>query len=166
VSQETRLLLAMQGATGPRGVQAATALSRAGDHAGAWILLGIGGAVADQRRRGQWLEALTAVVAAHGASVVVKRLARRVRPEHDGLVSHVPVPSRWSFPSSHATSTTTAAMVYGPLVGGTRLAAVLPVAMGWSRLALGVHYPTDVISGAALGAAVATMANRRSRRRT
>jgi len=159
MSWEARVLLAVQRGTGARTVLVARALSRAGDHAAAWIAVGVAGAVADHRRRAQWVEALTAVVAAHAASVIVKRVARRVRPTHDGLVSHVEVPSRWSFPSSHATSTTTAAMVYGPLLG-SRLSVVLPPAMAWSRLALGVHYPSDVLWGTALGAAVATVANR------
>jgi membrane-associated phospholipid phosphatase len=32
--------------------------------------------------------------------------------------------------------------------------------MAWSRLALGVHYPTDVASGAVLGAAVGLASER------
>ena len=151
---ETRALLALQRRTGRRALRAATLLSRSGDHAAAWLVVGVVGAARDARRRRQWAEALATVLLAHGSSVVCKRLVRRVRPAHASLAVHVPVPSRWSFPSSHAASSTAAAIAYGRLLGG-RASAVVPPAMAWSRLALGVHYPSDVLSGAALGAAVA-----------
>ncbi len=135
----------------------ATLLSRAGEHAAAWIAVGLLGAAVDVRARRQWAQATLAVLASHGSSVVLKRMVRRIRPAHPSLVPHVVVPSRWSFPSSHAASTTTAAIVYGRLLG-TPVTAVLPVAMAWSRLGLGVHYPSDVLSGVALGSAVAALA--------
>lgn len=156
---ETRMLIGLQRATArPAPLRAARALSLAGEHAGAWLAVAGAGAALAPRRRADWVRAGAAVFAAHGLSVVVKRVARRVRPVHDDLVSHVAVPSRWSFPSSHATSTTTAAIVFAPLLGRwTLLAAPL---MAWSRMALGVHYPTDVLSGAVMGAAVGLASQR------
>jgi membrane-associated phospholipid phosphatase len=68
----------------------------------------------------------------------------------------VGTPSRLSFPSAHATSTTAAAALYGRLLG-RRLVPVLVPPMALSRLVLGVHYPTDVAAGALLGAAVAAL---------
>ncbi len=157
MSRETRVLLAVQRRTvDSRTLPAARLLSRAGEHAAAWIAAGLVGAAVDARARQQWVHAVLTVVASHGASVVLKRLVRRIRPTHPSLLAHVAVPSRWSFPSSHAASTTTAAIVYGRLLG-TPVTAVVPAAMGWSRLALGVHYPSDVLSGAALGTAVAAL---------
>ena len=75
----------------------------------------------------------------------------------------VGTPSRLSFPSAHATSTTAAAMLYGRLLG-RRLTPALVPPMALSRLVLGVHYPTDVAAGAALGAAVAAATPRVARR--
>ncbi len=156
---ETRMLIGLQRTTArPAPLRAARALSRAGEHAAAWLAVAGAGAALAPRRRPDWVRAGGAVFAAHGLSVVVKRIARRVRPVHDDLVSHVAVPSRWSFPSSHATSTTTAAIVFAPLLG--RWTLLVPPLMGWSRLALGVHYPTDVASGAVLGAAVGLASER------
>lgn len=160
---DTRTLLAVQRRAGRRSLPAATALSRAGDHAAAWLVVGVFGAAVNPHRRRQRGDALATVLVAHASSVVVKRLVRRVRPAHSSLRVHVAVPSRWSFPSSHAASTTTAAIVYGRLLRNWATAAV-PPAMAWSRLAPGVHYPSDVLSGAALGAAAAAVpASRRER---
>lgn len=158
MSWETSVLLAVQRRTaGPRTLPVARLLGRAGEHAAAWIAAGLVGAVLDSGARQQWVRSLLAVVASHGSSVILKRVVRRVRPPVDFLSASVTVPSRWSFPSSHAASTTTAAIVYGRLLG-TRGTALLPAAMAWSRLALGVHYPSDVLSGVALGGAVAAAA--------
>lgn len=162
---ETRMLIGLQRATArPAPLRAALALSHAGEHAAAWLAVAGAGAALAPGRRPDWIRAGAAVLAAHGLSVVVKRVARRLRPVHDDLVSHVAVPSRWSFPSSHATSTTTAAIVFAPLLG--RWTLVAPPLMAWSRMALGVHYPTDVLSGAAMGAAVGLASERTRERRT
>ena len=164
MSHEIRVLAAIQRRTGaPAAVRAARALSLAGEHAGAWLALAGAGAVVDRPRRASWLRAGAAVLVSHGASVVLKRVVRRVRPEHASVLTQVGVPSRWSFPSSHATSTTTAALVLAPLLGG-RAWAALPPAMAWSRLLLGVHYPSDVLAGTALGALVGAASRRLEQR--
>jgi undecaprenyl-diphosphatase len=157
---ETTFLVGLQRATvHPWTLRPARTLSHAGEHAALWLATAAAGAVAAPRaRRTDWVRAGAAVFVAHGLSVVVKRVARRVRPVHDDLVSHVAVPSRWSFPSSHATSTATAAVVFAPLLG--RWTFLLPVVMAWSRMALGVHYPTDVLTGAAIGTAVGIASER------
>ena len=118
VDAETRFLIALQRATTrPSTVVPARLLSLVGEHAGIWLLTAGAGAAFDRpSRRSAWLRAGAAVFAAHGVSVIVKRVARRVRPVHTDLVNHVAVPSRWSFPSSHATSTTAAAVVFRSLI--------------------------------------------------
>ena len=83
--------------------------------------------------------------------------AAATRPDHPAIAVNVGTPSRLSFPSAHATSTTAAAMLLGR-VTGLPLPAVLVPPMALSRLVLGVHYPSDVATGVSVGA--------RSRRRT
>lgn len=157
---ETKILVGMQRATAqPMTLPVARALSFAGEHSGAWLATAAVGAAIDRRRRGEWLRAGGVVLSAHALSVVLKRVVRRIRPEHPDVAVHVSTPSRWSFPSSHATSTTTAAIVFAPLLG--RWTALLAPAMVWSRMALGVHYPTDVLSGTVLGATVGYVGERR-----
>lgn len=162
-SSETAFLLALQRRNPPGSLQVARALSHAGEHAALWLAVGLAGTALDPRRRTAWARATTTVLVAHGTSVVVKRLARRVRPLHPDLRVGVGVPSRWSFPSSHATSTAAAAVAYGAVLQDRRTLAVIP-AMAWSRLALGVHYPTDVAAGSALGIGIALVAARGDRR--
>jgi membrane-associated phospholipid phosphatase len=156
---ELDLLLAVQRRTPPAALPLARGLSSAGEHAAAWLAIGLAGVALDPGRRPAWARATGTVFVAHAVSVVVKRLARRVRPVHDALLIGVGVPSRWSFPSSHATSTTAAALAYGGVLG-SRLPLVVVPAMAWSRLALGVHYPSDVAAGSLLGAAVAVAGRR------
>ncbi|WP_038862216.1 phosphatase PAP2 family protein, partial [Mycobacterium avium] len=96
---------------------------------------------------------------AHAAAVVVKRIVRRERPHHPAVVVNVGTPSRLSFPSAHATSTTAAAILLGRITG-LPLPAVLVPPMALSRMVLGVHYPSDVACGIALGAGVAAVARR------
>ena len=91
---------------------------------------------------------------AHAAAVVIKRLVRRERPNHPSVVVNVGTPSRLSFPSAHATSTTAASILMAR-ASGLPLPALLVPPMALSRLVLGVHYPSDVITGVAVGAAVA-----------
>jgi membrane-associated phospholipid phosphatase len=163
---EVRALNAVQRGVGQAPVvRAARGMSLFGEHAAGWLLLGGLGAIVDRGRRRDWLTATAGVAVAHGASVAVKRVVRRPRPAHRLVRVLVGTPSRLSFPSAHATSTTAAAVLFGRLLG-RRLVPVLVPPMALSRLVLGVHYPTDVAAGALLGAAVAAATPRAGRRIT
>jgi membrane-associated phospholipid phosphatase len=140
-------------------VPVARAMSHFGEHAAGWIALGAVGWLRG-RDRADWAAGLTGVVAAHAAGVVVKRVVRRVRPSLEDVPALVGTPSRLSFPSAHSCSTSAAAVGFGPLVGRPPMVAVT-AAMLVSRVLLGVHYPSDVVSGAVLGAGVATVVRRR-----
>jgi membrane-associated phospholipid phosphatase len=140
-------------------VPVAQGLSHFGEHALGWLALGAAGWLSG-RRRDDWAAGAVGVVAAHAAGVVVKRVVRRQRPALTDVPALVSTPSRLSFPSAHSCSTAAAAVGYGPMLGYPAMASVTGV-MLVSRVLLGVHYPSDVVSGAALGAGVAAVVRRR-----
>jgi membrane-associated phospholipid phosphatase len=160
-SREIAVLSGVQSAIArPAVVKVARGMSLFGEHSAGWLAVGAVGALVDRERRKDWLIAMGTVFAAHAASVVVKRVVKRTRPDDESVQVLVGTPSRLSFPSAHATSTTAAAVLYGGLTGH-RLSPVLVPPMLLSRMVLGVHYPSDVVAGSVLGAAIGGLVRRK-----
>lgn len=122
------------------------------------------------RRRGALDDAASSVAAVVWAplaaavavlvNVPIRSFVGRPRPflDHDGLTVLVRGKNDFSFVSDHATL----AMAIGAalFVANRRLGFVglgLAVLEGFCRVFMGVHYPTDVIGGFALGTAVALL---------
>lgn len=148
----------------PGVLPAARGLSHFGEHALGWMAISVIGAAVDRDRGREWLAVGAGAVAAHAASIAIKRIVRRPRPDNPAVTVGVSTPSKLSFPSSHATSSTAAAVLIGKLTGLPVAAVVVPP-MLLSRLVLGVHYPSDVLIGAGVGAATAAAVGRAQRRR-
>jgi membrane-associated phospholipid phosphatase len=155
-SGEDAILVAVQSAIAQRpGVlQAARALSYFGEHSAGWVAVSLLGAVLSPHRRRAWLAAGAGAFIAHAAAVVIKRVVKRERPDHPAIAVNVGTPSKLSFPSAHATSTTAASILLASATG-LPLPWVLVPPMALSRLVLGVHYPSDVLTGVAVGTVVA-----------
>ena len=144
-------------------------LGRLADHSFLWLLVAAGlAAGGDRRGRRAALRGLLSIgLASAVANQPAKRYFRRARPSRVGVpvVRHVPgraVPDSTSFPSGHAASAFAFAFSAGtelPIAAAVPLVA-LAGAVGFSRVYTGVHYPGDVLAGAAVGAAVAAVSLR------
>jgi membrane-associated phospholipid phosphatase len=130
--------------------------SRLGEHAAIWLALGFAGQVLQPARRESWRRATATVGGAYLANTAIKLTVRRRRPNLPDLPPLTGTPTGLGFPSAHASTSFAAALAYtrlglpaGPLYG-------LAFSLALSRLYLGVHYPSDVLAGMALGTAVAS----------
>jgi len=120
--------------------------------------------VAARGLRGRdWRRAAVAAFFSAGVALaiggVIARVVDRPRPfvHHPGslhlFVSHGAAPG---FPSDHATAAFAIAMAIVLRKRGWGLFALLAAALlSVGRVAVGVHYPSDVVAGAVLGCAVA-----------
>jgi membrane-associated phospholipid phosphatase len=133
--------------------------SRLGEHAGVWLVVGAAGFGADRPRRGRWLRATACVGLAYLLSSSIKMAIGRRRPVVEDLPHLMATPTGLSFPSSHSTSSFAAAQAFGGLLPRTPLYGAA-TAMAFSRLYLGVHYPSDVAAGAALGTVIGSLGRR------
>lgn len=93
-------------------------------------------------------------------NVPIRGIVERPRPflDHDGLEVLVSGKTDYSFVSDHATLSM--ALAVGLFLANRKfglVAIVMAVIAGFCRVYMGVHYPTDVIGGLALGTAVALL---------
>jgi membrane-associated phospholipid phosphatase len=155
-SLDRQILIAMRTRGHPPAAEAAAkALALLGEWGAVWVAIGLAGALADQPRRERWLRGALVAPLAVGINYAVKLAVRRPRPELRRLPPLAGAPSRLSFPSAHATSSLAAATAYGRVAPGTRAPFYsLAVAISLTRPYLGMHYPSDVLAGAALGLAI------------
>jgi undecaprenyl-diphosphatase len=131
------------------------ALGIVGEWGAVWAVIGLFGTARDARRRPRWLAATAVGPAAIAVNYAVKVAVGRDRPlieEHPPLAR---APSDLSFPSAHATSSVAAAIALGRVAPSYRLPLYcLAGAICLTRPYLGMHYPSDVLAGVVLGAAI------------
>lgn len=131
------------------------ALGWAGEYGAIWSGSSLVAAAGDRRRRRRWIAAAAVPPLAIPLNYGFKHLIRRERPVIEELPALGYAATSLSFPSAHATSSVAAAVAMGRVSRGARpvlygLAALICV----GRPYLGMHYPSDVLVGIALGSAI------------
>jgi membrane-associated phospholipid phosphatase len=136
----------------PLAERAARLIAASGENGYLWFGIGLAGAAVDPPRRRRWLAASLIGPAAIGLNFGIKLLAKRPRPQLEGLPPLGGAPSSLSFPSAHATASFAAATAMSRIEPRAKPALFAAAAlMAVTRPYLGMHYPSDVLAGAALG---------------
>lgn len=103
---------------------------------------------------GRFVVGLTAALSAGAVSKAVLAFPRPWTALGESVFRVVGTPdSRYTLPSGHATYAAVLAAAVWPLLGWPARGALLAftLGVGWSRIALGAHFPADVLAGFALG---------------
>lgn len=141
-------------------------ISKAADYSVLWMAIAAGMRFSRSR--------VTKRAAARGigtlavSSFVTNQIAKRVSPRRRPITRGVPLarlarrmPTSHSFPSGHSASAAAVAIGAGmesaPI--GLGLAAIGSM-VGFSRVATGAHYPSDVLGGFAIGAGIAVLGSK------
>ncbi|WP_111766924.1 phosphatase PAP2 family protein [Nakamurella deserti] len=145
--------------------RATPVVTRLSDHSGVWVLVAAG--MAATRRppavrsaaHGLVTIAVTSLLANQG----LKRVIVRRRPPRQLVPAtrRAPAKSSSSFPSGHTAS----AIAFLVVVARRRRRSTAPLAasatvVGLARVSTGLHYPSDVLAGAVIGAVIGTASRR------
>lgn len=142
--------------------QAAIDVSALGGFTVLWLLgAAVVGYLYYRRLRTEAACIAASVIGASLLNAVLKSLIHRARPD---VVPHLTEVFNASFPSGHAMSSAAIYLTIGITLAGMErrrrgrlyvmaMAVALVVAIGASRVYLGVHWPSDVLAGWALGGA-------------
>lgn len=118
--------------------------------------------------RGAWMTVMLLLAAVIGESLIVEGLKAHFMRERPSIVPHLVAAGNYSFPSGHATSAAAVYLTLGVIIArasaqrAVRIycvaaAALMALATAFTRVYLGVHYPSDVLAGLSLGAAWAAI---------
>ncbi|WP_454909002.1 phosphatase PAP2 family protein [Variovorax gossypii] len=121
------------------------------------------GALFDRRWRHAFITAMISLLAVWLLVQAIRWAFPMPRPAYYDLgIQWVPQGIRPGFPSLHAAGTFTAAFSLWCLPWRFPMLAALAVAatVAWSRLYLGLHFPSDVVAAAMLGALVSILVER------
>ena len=136
-------------------------ITHLGDAGWCWILLAVILLIVKKTRKIGLVTAVSLLSSYVVNNLILKNLVARVRPYEavDGLQRIIEAQSDFSFPSGHSASSFAAAVVIFmlcPRKYGVP-ALVLAFLIALSRLYVGVHYPTDVLTGVISGTVIAVI---------
>lgn len=126
-----------------------------GDKGMIWILATVLLLIPKKTRKAGMVSAVALLGSLLFNNMLIKNIVQRPRPyvTLEDLRIIIPRPFEYSFPSGHSSSSFAAAVSFYRLLP-KKLgipAIVLAGLIAFSRLYVGVHYPTDVLAGALMG---------------
>lgn len=133
-------------------------IAHLGDGGTIWIVLALALLIYPKTRQAGAALLTALVIGVICCNVILKPFVARVRPcdINTAVELLVPRPDDFSFPSGHTRASFEGAAVLYLHKSRLRIPAlILAVLIGFSRLYLYVHYPTDVLAGAVLGVLLA-----------
>jgi membrane-associated phospholipid phosphatase len=140
-----------------------SSFSRLGEHSALWLGVSVAGSIVDRRRRRTYARLAGTVAVVEVVNALTKISLARARPVLDGLPPLMATKSNRSLPSAHAATSFAAARVLSRTLAPAPVYAVA-AAMALSRPYLGVHYPSDIVAGFALGTLTADLLGARRER--
>ena len=123
-----------------------------------WLAIAVAISGFSRGRPWLWIRVGVAILLAESISGALKVWVKRDRPPlfHPVPEPLLEAPSTYSFPSGHATVSFACATVLAFAVPRLRVPLfALAALISFSRVYVGVHYPFDVLAGAALGVGIA-----------
>ena len=149
------LLFIQESVRSPFITPAVTFITSLGNAGIIWIIMSLLLMIPPKTRKIGCMSILALLFSLLINNLLLKNLVRRTRPYDciSALVPLVPKPLDYSFPSGHTGSSFAAAWVmYRSLPKKAGIPVlVLAVLIGLSRLYVGVHYPSDVLTGVLTG---------------
>ena len=129
-------------------------ISHLGDSGLVWIILSIGLVIPKKTRKLGFVMIIALVLNGIICNIILKPMLARLRPfdVNTSIKLLINKPRDFSFPSGHTSASFTAASVL--FFRRSKLfvpSLILATLIGFSRLYLYVHYPSDVVGGIILG---------------
>jgi membrane-associated phospholipid phosphatase len=142
----------------PARERAVVVFSCLGEQGLLWFAFSAAGAALDPDNRPVYSRAAKTVLGVYAFNQLLKAAVKRRRPRLEGLPPLAGTLSGLSYPSAHAATSFAGARMLSPALPAGPLYGAA-VALVLSRLYLGLHYPSDILAGAALGSAAAELAS-------
>lgn len=142
-----------------------TVITRMGDKGILWIAVTLALLAFRRTRRMGLMCLISMAIGLTITNLIIKNWVARIRPYVliEGLECLIGPQKDFSFPSGHTTNSFACAWVLFMRTRRRRrwlgiTALIMAILIGLSRLYVGVHYPTDVLGGAAVGIISACLA--------